>query len=441
MRGRSSAEPLPYIRAGGIKGATARSESGFEKRSFLEGGGKTRLLLTIKGGGFGEQNITSEFVRCTGVTMGCPSLLCLSVVLALFLRGALSLAPTYGERGSDLGMQHPRHAAPGADGDTRQQILTALRYKKNGPYKMLKRLHKTLTTKSNQDMLTIANGLFTQQRAPLEEAFLSSNRANFQCDSRELDFSHTAAAAAAINDWVKNRTNGMIPSVVQPDMLDPVFTRLVAVNTIFFKGQWQSRFLPENTKMRNFNAADGVVYKVPMMSQLSVFNIGHASTPQGLKYKVIELPYHGNSISMLIALPSEDNTAVSSLLPHINTSTVQSWTKLLTQRKVRLLMPKFSAEAEVDLQTPLTALGVTDMFSQSKANFKYLSSEPLYVSKALQKAKIQVNEDGTKASAATTAILLARSSPPWVIVDRPFIFLIRHNLTGTVLFMGQINKP
>uniref|UniRef100_A0A0E9WN39 Serpin domain-containing protein n=2 Tax=Anguilla anguilla TaxID=7936 RepID=A0A0E9WN39_ANGAN len=144
---------------------------------------------------------------------------------------------------------------------------------------------------------------------------------------------------------------------------------------------------------------------------------------------------------MLIALPSEDNTAVSSLLPHINTSTVQSWTKLLTQRKVRLLMPKFSAEAEVDLQTPLTALGVTDMFSQSKANFKYLSSEPLYVSKALQKAKIQVNEDGTKASAATTAILLARSSPPWVIVDRPFIFLIRHNLTGTVLFMGQINKP
>ncbi|XP_064159418.1 glia-derived nexin [Anguilla rostrata] len=396
--------------------------------------------------------------------MGCPSLLCLSVVLALFLRGALSLAPTYGERGSDLGMQvfgevarvrpqenvvlSPHGVAsilgmllPGADGDTRQQILTALRYKKNGPYKMLKRLHKTLTTKSNQDMLTIANGLFTQQRAPLEEAFLSSNRANFQCDSRELDFSHTAAAAAAINDWVKNRTNGMIPSVVQPDMLDPVFTRLVAVNTIFFKGQWQSRFLPENTKMRNFNAADGVVYKVPMMSQLSVFNIGHASTPQGLKYKVIELPYHGNSISMLIALPSEDNTAVSSLLPHINTSTVQSWTKLLTQRKVRLLMPKFSAEAEVDLQTPLTALGVTDMFSQSKANFRYLSSEPLYVSKALQKAKIQVNEDGTKASAATTAILLARSSPPWVIVDRPFIFLIRHNLTGTVLFMGQINKP
>ncbi|XP_061073199.1 glia-derived nexin [Conger conger] len=399
-----------------------------------------------------------------GVRMGCPSVLCASVILALCHWGVPSLASTYGERGSDLGMRvfqevvrsrpqenvalSPHGVAsvlgmllPGADGETRRQILTALRYKKSGPYKMLKRLHKGLTTKSNQDMVLIANGLFSQEGVVLEEPFVSANTANFQCHSQSLDFSHTPAAAAAINDWVKNQTKGMISSVIEPDMLDPALTRLVMVNSIFFKGLWKSRFLPENTKLRNFNPSDGVMYKVPMMSQLSVFNIGHASTPQGLKYKVIELPYHGNSISMLIALPTEDNTPVSALLPHLNTSTLQGWTKLLTQRKVRLLLPKFSVEAEVDLESPLSAVGVGDMFRQNKANFKYLSSEPLYVSKALQKAKIQVNEDGTKASAATTAILLARSSPPWVIVDRPFIFLIRHNLTGTVLFMGQINKP
>ncbi|XP_036392371.1 glia-derived nexin [Megalops cyprinoides] len=394
--------------------------------------------------------------------MGFPPLLCL--LLALSSLGVHSLSPSYGERGSDLGIQVFQEVArskpqenvvlsphgvasilgmllPGADGETRRQLLSALRYKKNGPYKMLRRLHKNLTTKANQDIVTIANAIFAQEGIRMEEPFMSTNKANFQCESRNMDFSDTQRAASAINDWVKNRTKGMIPSLVNPDMLDPALTRFVAVNTIYFKGLWKSRFQPENTKMRNFNGGDGTVYKVPMMSQLSVFNIGQASTPNGLKYKVIELPYHGNSISMLIALPSEEDTPVSAILPHISTATVQSWTTLLNQRKVRLLLPKFSAEAEVDLENPLSALGITDMFSEAKANFKHITSEPVHVSKALQKSKIEVNEDGTKASAATTAILLARSSPPWVIVDSPFIFLIRHNPTGTILFMGQINKP
>ncbi|KAJ8388696.1 hypothetical protein AAFF_G00131050 [Aldrovandia affinis] len=396
--------------------------------------------------------------------MGHHSLLFLCVTLVLCHLGALSQTPSYGERGSDLGIQVFQEVArarpqenvvlsphgvasilgmllPGADGETRQQILTALRYKKNGPYKMLKRLHKNLTSRSNQDIVTIANAFFIQEGVPIEGPFISTNKANFQCASRNLDFSDTHRASDIINDWVKNRTRGMIPSLIKPDMLDPALTRMVAINTIYFKGLWKTRFLPENTKVRNFNGGDGVIYKVPMMSQLSVFNIAQVSTPQDTKYKVVELPYHGNTISMLIALPSEEDTPLSAILPYINTATVQSWIKLLNYRKVRLLLPKFSAEAEVDLETPLSALGITDMFNEGKANFKYLSPEPIHVSRALQKSKIEVNEDGTKASAATTAILLARSSPPWVIVDRPFLFLIRHKSTGTILFMGQINKP
>uniref|UniRef100_A0A8C7HGT9 Serpin family E member 2 n=1 Tax=Oncorhynchus kisutch TaxID=8019 RepID=A0A8C7HGT9_ONCKI len=372
--------------------------------------------------------------------------------------------PSYGERGSDLGLQVFQQVArsrpqenvvlsphgvasilgmllPGAHGETRRQLLTALRYKKNGPYKMLKKLHKMLTAKSNQDIVTIANAMFSQQGFPMEEAFMSSNRANFQCESRTLDFIDTQAAAATINIWVNNKTKGHIPTLVKADMLDGALTRLVAVNAIYFKGLWKSRFQTENTKMRTFNAGDGNSYKVPMMSQLSVFKIGLASTPQGLNYKVIELPYHGNSISMLIALPSEEDTPLGDVIAHISTATVQSWTKLLHQRKVRLLLPKFTAEAEVDLQASLSALGITILFDEGKADFRHLSTEPVYISKALQKAKIEINEDGTKAAAVTTAILMARSSPPWIIVDRPFLFLIRHNPTGTILFIGQVNQP
>lgn len=393
------------------------------------------------------------------------SLLCLCALVALCShKGVLSQAPSYGERGSDLGIQvfqQVVHAKPlenvvlsphgvasilgmllsGAHGDTRKQILNALRYKKNGPYKMLKKLHKNLTGKANQDIVLIANAMFSQKDFSMQEAFVTSNKENFQCQSRSLDFSSPDAAADEINEWVNNKTKGHIPSLIKADMLDPALTRLVVVNSIYFKGLWKSRFQPENTKMRTFTRGDGIDIKVPMMSQLSIFNIGLASTPQGLKYKVIELPYHGNTISMLIVLPSEEDTPLSHVIPHISTATVQSWTKLMHMRKVRLLIPKFTADAEVDLKDPLSALGITNIFSEGKADFRHLSSEPVHVSKALQKAKIIVNEDGTKAAAATTAILLARSSPPWVTVDRPFAFLIRHNPTGTVLFMGQINEP
>ncbi|XP_030008920.1 glia-derived nexin [Sphaeramia orbicularis] len=392
-------------------------------------------------------------------------LLCLAALLVLCgHKGVLSQAPSYGERGSDLGIQVFQqivHSRPvdnvvlsphgvasilgmllsGAHAETRKQILSALRYKKNGPYKMLRKLHKTLTAKSNQDSVIIANAIFSQEGFPMEGAFLDTNKMNFQCESRSMNFGDPHAAADEINQWVKNNTKGHIPSLIKADMLDPALTRLVAVNSIYFKGLWKSRFQPENTKMRQFTGGNGDVYKVPMMSQLSVFKIGIATTPQGLKYKVIELPYHGNTVSMLIVLPSEEDTPLSRVIPHISTATVQSWTELLHMKKVRLLIPKFTSDAEVDLEAPLSALGIRNMFSHDKADFRHLSAEPVYVSKALQKSKIVVNEDGTKATAGTTAILLARSSPPWVIVDRPFLFLIRHNQTGTILFMGQINQP
>ncbi|PWA28094.1 hypothetical protein CCH79_00012186, partial [Gambusia affinis] len=417
------------------------------------------------------------------------SFLCLYALVTLCAhKGVLSAAPSYGERGSDLGIQvfqqvvrskplenvvlSPHGVAsilgmllPGAQGETRKQIISALRYKKNGPYKMLKKLHKNLTSKSNQDLVQIANAMFSQNGFPMEETFMATNKANFQCESQSLDFSNPTAAADYINHWVSNKTKGHITNLIKADMLDSTLTRLVALNSIYFKGSWKSGFQPNNTKMRSFTGGDGNVYKVPMMSQLTIFNLGTATTPQGVKYRVIELPYHGNTISMLIAVPADD-APLSSIIPHISTATVQSWTKLMHMRKVRLLIPKFSADAEVDLKAPLSVLGIADMFSQDAADFTHLSTEPVYVSKALQKSKIIVNEEGTKAAATTSkhksvwftpsiglnaaltrvvvclaAILMARSSPPWVTVDRPFVFLIRHNPTGTILFMGQINQP
>lgn len=331
----------------------------------------------------------------------------------------------------------------GADGLTKKQLATTMRYNVNSrSSKVLKKLLKALLARKNKDIITIANAVFAQAGFKMEKAFVNGNKEMFQCDVKSIDFSDTVEAAAKINHWVQNATRDMIKELIQPHLLDNVFTRLVVVNAIYFKGLWKLRFQAENTKPRNFLGPDNVAYHVPMMTQLNMFNYGSASTPSGLLYNVLELPYHGDGVSMLIVIPVDSSTPLSAIVPHISTKTVQSWMSSLSQRRVQIMIPKFKAESEVSLEEPLSALGITDMFEESKANFaKITRSEKLYVSRALQKAKIEVNEDGTKASAATTAVLMARSSPPWFIVDRPFLFFIRHHQTGSILFMGQINKP
>lgn len=330
----------------------------------------------------------------------------------------------------------------GADGRTKAQLASVMRYGVKGAGKTLKKINKAIVSKKNKDIVTVANAMFVKNGSKIEVPFITRNKDVFQCEVRNVNFRDPTSACDAINAWVKNETRGQIDNVISPDLIDGMLTRMVLVNALYFKGLWKSRFRPENTKKRPFVAADGKSYQVPMLAQLSLFRSGSASTPNGLWYNFIELPYHGESISMLIALPSESSTPLSAIIPHISTKTIDSWTSMMVPKRVQIVLPKFTTSAEMDMKEPLKVLGITDMFDPSKANFaKITRSESLHISHILQKAKIEVSEDGTKASAVTTAILIARSSPPWFIVDRPFLFFIRHNPTGAFLFMGQINKP
>ncbi|KAG9494287.1 hypothetical protein GDO78_001902 [Eleutherodactylus coqui] len=329
----------------------------------------------------------------------------------------------------------------GADGKTKKQLTTAMRYKVNVVGKILKKINKDIKAKKNKDLVNTANAVFANSGFKMEEAFVSKNKEVFHSQVRSVDFQDRNTAASMINQWVKNETKGMIDNLISPELLDSSMTRLIVINALYFKGLWKSQFQPENTKKRTFHGPDGKTYQVPMLAQLSLFRCGPANTPSGLMYKVIELPYHGGSVSMLVALPTDESTPLSAILPHISTKTLQSW-MTLNSKRVQLILPKFTVEADADLKEPLRNLGITDMFDSYKANFTRITrAEQVYVSHMLQKAKIEVKEDGTRASAGTTAILIARSSPPWFIVDRSFLFFIRHNPTGAVLFTGQIIKP
>uniref|UniRef100_A0A2K5JL82 Plasminogen activator inhibitor 1 n=1 Tax=Colobus angolensis palliatus TaxID=336983 RepID=A0A2K5JL82_COLAP len=166
------------------------------------------------------------------------------------------------------------------------------------------------------------------------------------------------------------------------------------------------------------------------------------TTPDGHYYDILELPYHGNTLSMFIAAPYEKQVPLSALTNILSAQLISHWKGNMTKLPRLLVLPKFSLETEVDLRKPLENLGMTDMFRQFQADFTSLSNqEPLHVAQALQKVKIEVNESGTVASSSTAVIVSARMAPEEIIMDRPFLFVVRHNPTGTVLFLGQVMEP
>ncbi|MEJ1289109.1 serine (or cysteine) peptidase inhibitor clade E member 2 [Cricetulus griseus] len=228
----------------------------------------------------------------------------------------------------------------GADGRTKKQLTTVMRYSVNGVGKVLKKINKAIVSKKNKDIVTVANAVFVKNGFKMEVPFAARNKEVFQCEVQNVNFQDPVSACDSINFWVKNETRGMIDNLLSPNLIDGALTRLVLVNAVYFKGLWKSRFQPESTKKRTFVAGDGKPYQVPMLAQLSVFRSGSTSTPNGLWYNFIELPYHGESISMLIALPTESSTPLSAIIPHISTKTIDSWMNTMVPKRMQLVLPK-----------------------------------------------------------------------------------------------------
>ncbi|XP_048380365.1 plasminogen activator inhibitor 1 [Stegostoma tigrinum] len=332
----------------------------------------------------------------------------------------------------------------GAAGNTLEQLWNAMGYrlKDKGVPLALKHLQKDLTAKSNRDIVYSASSVFVQRNMQLQNAYLKSYRRAFNGWPKQIYFHDANTATYLINKWVEVQTRGMIPKFLRPGMLDPVLTRMVLINAVYFKGLWKMPFPAKATHQRVFYKEDGTKILVPMMSQSAKLNASEFVTPSGLDYDVIELPYHGETLSMYIVAPFRKEVPLSALTDIITVSLVDEWTRSLETVKRQLVLPKFSLDSEVDLRKSLTAMGITDIFNARKADLSKIStSEQLFVAKALQKVKIEVNESGTKASAATAAVLYERMAPFEVVIDRPFLFLVRHNPTGTILFMGQVMEP
>ncbi|XP_007517987.1 plasminogen activator inhibitor 1 [Erinaceus europaeus] len=330
-----------------------------------------------------------------------------------------------------------------AAGDTQRQIQEAMGFRTDEPglAPALHQLRAALLGAWNKDEVSTADAIFVQRDLELVPGFMPRFYQFFRTAVKQVDFSEVERARFIINDWVQKHTKGMITELLGEGALNQL-TRLVLVNALYFKGQWKLPFPQRGTHHRLFYKPDGSTVDATMMAQTNFFNYTEFVTPDGHYYDIVELPYHGDTISMFVAAPLEKEVPLSTLTRLLDTQLLRHWKGNMARVPRLLVLPKFSLESHADLRQPLERLGVTNMFRPSRADFSRLSvQEQLSVSQALQKVKVQVNESGTVASSATGVIFTARMAPQEMVVDRPFLFVVQHKPTEAVLFVGQVMEP
>ncbi|XDV39604.1 hypothetical protein PO909_008820 [Leuciscus waleckii] len=227
-------------------------------------------------------------------------------------------------------------------------------------------------------------------------------------------------------------------------------TRLVLVNAIYFKGDWEEKFKKEDTRDGQFKLNKILNKPVEMMHQEEKFRL--AFIPE-INSQVLELPYDGKNLSMLIILPNkmeDDTTGLQKLEKALTYEKLMEWTKpsKMILEQVQVSLPKFKMEETYDMKSLLISMGMEDVFDKKKVNLSGMSSNnDLVVSKVIHKAFVEVNEKGTEAAAASAIIMSVGCSmnppppPKTFTADHPFLFFIRHNHSNVILFYGRLCSP
>lgn len=281
----------------------------------------------------------------------------------------------------------------------------------------------------------LANAIWYRNEFPVRQAFLDAVKDAFSAEVRGLNF-NDPNSLSVINGWVNANTQGKIPTILDAIAAND---QMYLMNAIYFKASWRTRFDPAMTRPGTFRATGGstqtvnMMHRDPMPGVLNrVFSFPHLYTA--------ELGYGNDAFGMTILLP-ERGANIDSLAAALTTGQWNDITAMLDGSMGTVLgvtLPKFSLTYERTLNEDLGALGMGIAFGGG-ADFSGLSSSPVYVSYVKQKTFVDVNEAGTEA-AAVTNVALAASTPPSLDVDRPFIFVIRDRLSGTILFMGKMNN-
>jgi serpin B len=277
----------------------------------------------------------------------------------------------------------------------------------------------------------IGNSVWTRQGFPVHSDFLDTVRESFHAEAEELDFA-SPAASERINEWVKAATRGRIEDIVPARI--PAAVVMYLINAIYFKGSWTVRFDPSDTRPEPFYLDDGSTRTVPLMTLR-----GETSYHETSRFQAVDLPYGGRAFSMTVLLPRY-GVSVDDLATSLGAAQWKEIAEGFRETEMQLFLPRFRMAYERTLNDDLAALGMVDAFDH-RADFTRLSPVAgLSISEVKQKSWVDVNEEGTEAAAATV-VAVRETSASVFRADRPFLFLIRERLSGTILFVGKLANP
>uniref|UniRef100_A0A3P9NTT3 Leukocyte elastase inhibitor n=1 Tax=Poecilia reticulata TaxID=8081 RepID=A0A3P9NTT3_POERE len=331
----------------------------------------------------------------------------------------------------------------GARGDTATQISEVILYFDIWSMSSLYFIFtRELNNPEAKFVLSVANRLFGEKSYSFLQEFLTKAKTHYNSELEAVDFrTKCEEARVKINNWVEEQTQGKIKNMVVKGMVNNM-TKMVLVNAIYFKGKWSAPFQRSNTREVQFRLNKKDTKPVQMMELKSHFH--HASIDEA-SCEILEIPYEGKVLSMLIFLPRqiEDNeTGLKKLEDLLTAETFMEWTHPheMERGEIVVKLPRFKLEEKYDLNKVLSSMGMVDAFDETKCDFSGMSSNKgLFLSQVSHKAFVEVNEEGTEAAAATGN--LVADSVSFFTADHPFLFFIRNRITKTILFAGRFCSP
>ncbi|XP_063017843.1 serpin B6-like [Melospiza melodia melodia] len=339
----------------------------------------------------------------------------------------------------------------GSRGSTEAQIRKVLCLKNaqdahNGYQSLLSEINDPNT----KYILRTANRLYGEKTLEFLPSFIESSQKSYHAGLEQMDFLHAwEDSRKQINVWVEERTEGKIQNLLAEGTLNSL-TTLVLVNAIYFKGNWKEQFNKQSTRERPFHINKKETKPVQMMFKEATFNMTYVGD---LQTKILELPYVGKELSMIILLPDaiqDGSTGLERLERELTHEKLMGWIspEMMKSTEVEVYLPKFKLEENYDLKPILRRMGMPDAFESGKADFSGMSlvispGNELVLSEVVHKSFVVVDEEGTEAAAATAVVriaLCAKRSLKFT-ADHPFLFFIRHNKTCSILFCGRFCCP
>ena len=320
----------------------------------------------------------------------------------------------------------------GAKGSTAQEFEDVMHFNNtNGDFHELNGLYQRELNKNLSALeWNLANRLWGYGSSPFQEKFLEINKTLYNAP---LQF---GASEETINTWVEQQTKGKIIDLIPPGTITGD-TRLILTNAVYFKGDWKYEFEKKATKKKDFFTPKAPV-KVDMM-----FQKGGFSYYENAKYQAVKLPYKGDKQSMLVFLPKEE---IGNVENDLNLTDIQT---VLNSRNVNvnLHLPKFKLEYMEVFNGYLKGQGMTKAFGSGADFSGILTSESIWIDQVIHKSFVEVSEEGTEAAAATAVVMTTESmaqSKPKIIefnANKPFLFFIMDDSSGSILFMGKLENP